>query len=285
MYRGHSLSCTHRAERTSSRLEGFLEKAVLLTNAKSDNHRDGVSRSENSAATVLFIQPVSEGIKVMQMKLPQVLCFVCACICMDSTASAQGRGNASRGLGMAAGNAAAAAAPGMANASRATTQVGTSGSGKGVNVGQENGRQNGGLPRSISQVPGVAAGVVRGAGSIKASKHADLSTAEQNRPLSQEHIANPSENWARIQQQRSQRAEHLRTVAERNGNTQLITTADRMDANALRNFERQQASSPLGTGVETSTMGQHEGSAGVATTAASVRPPTTPKKGLWFRSR
>lgn len=186
---------------------------------------------------------------------------------------------------MAAGNAAAAAAPGMANASRATTQVGTSGSGKGVNVGQQNGRQNAGLPRSISQVPGVAAGAVRGAGSMKASKHADLGTAEQNRPLTQEHIANPSENWARIQQQRSQRADHLRTVAERNGNSQLITTADRMDANALRNLERQQAASPLGTGVEASTLDQHEGSAAVATPAATARPTTTSKKGFWFRSR
>lgn len=182
---------------------------------------------------------------------------------------------------MAAGNAAAAAAPGMANASRATTQVGTSGSGKGVNVGQQNGRQNAGLPQSISQVPGV----VRGAGSMKASKHADLGTAVQNSPLTQEHIANPSENWARIQQQRSQRADHLRTVAERNGNSQLISTADRMDANASRNLERQQTASPLGTGGEAFTLDQHEGSAAVATPAATVRPTTTPKKGLWFRSR
>ena len=186
---------------------------------------------------------------------------------------------------MAAGNAAAAAAPGMANASRATTQVGTSGSGKSVNVGQQNGRQNAGLPRSISQVPGVASGVVRGAGSMKASKHADLGTAVQNSPLTQEHIVNPSENWARIQQQRSQRADHLRTIVERNGNSQLISTADRMDANASRNLERQQAASPLGTGGEASTLDQHEGSTGVATPAATVRPTTTPKKGLWFRSR
>ncbi len=186
---------------------------------------------------------------------------------------------------MAAGNAAAAAAPGMAGASRATTQVGVGGSGKGVNVGQQNGRQNAGLPRSVSEVPGVAAGLVRGPGSVQASKHVDVGTAVQNRPLTQEHIAKPAENWARIQQQRSQRADHLRTVAERNGNSQLIATADRMDANAMRNLERQQAVSPLGTGGEASTSDRHEGSAAVATPAATPRPTTTPRKGFWFRSR
>ncbi len=221
----------------------------------------------------------------MRVKLPQLICFVGACICMDCTAFAQGRGNASRGLGVAAGNAAAAAGPGMANASRAATQVGASGSGSGFNVGQQNGRQNVGLPRSLSQVPGVAAGVVRGEGSVHVSKLVDPGAALQNRPLTQEHIANPSENWARIQQQRSQRADHLRTVAERNGNSQLITTADRMDANALHNFERQQADSPLGTGGQASTSSQQEGSAAGATSAAVARPTTTSKKGFWFRSR
>jgi len=182
--------------------------------------------------------------EVKQVKLPQVLYFVCACICMDCTAFAQGRGNASRGLGVAAGNAAAAAAPGMANATQVTTQVGTSGFSKGVNVGQQNGRQNAGLPRSISQVPGVAAGV-HGAGITKVSQHTDLGIAVQNRQLTQEYIANPSENWERIQQ----------------------------------------AASPLGTGGEASKLDHHKGLAAVATPAATARPTTKPKSGFWFRSR
>jgi hypothetical protein len=243
----------------------------------------GLLKCEFSRVPIVY--SISKDFEAMLVKLPQLLCIFCAFICMDSTASAQGRGNASRGLGMAAAKATTTPAPGVANASRATSQVGTISSGKGINVGQQSGRQIAGLPRSTSQVLRGAAGVERGAGNMNASNHADLGTAVQNRPVTQEHIANPSENWAKIQQQRSQRADHLRTIAQRNGNSQLVTTADRMDANALRNLERQQVASLPGTGGEATTTDQNEGLAVVATSAATARSTTTPKKGFWFRSR
>lgn len=98
----------------------------------------------------------------MQTKLLRVLIFINACICLDSLAFAQGRGNANRGLGAAAGNAAAAAGSGTAQAARATSEMVSGGSGKASSLAQPHIRQNTGIPRNVSQVPGVAAGAMRG---------------------------------------------------------------------------------------------------------------------------
>lgn len=82
----------------------------------------------------------------------------------------------------------------------------------------------------------------------------------------------------RILSQRMQQAEHLRGVSQRNGNERLQGTADRMEASAIRNFERQ-----TGTVVEPPmTVGE------APATAPAVETATQPRKtnnGFWFRSR
>jgi hypothetical protein len=213
----------------------------------------------------------------MRIQLARGICFAIACIGMQCTVSAQGRGSGNRGLGMAAGNAAAAAAPGMSNATQAASQVGNGGFG-GASAGQFGGRSHGGMPRDLSQVSGVAAGVGRGTSSLSASASSQAAAA-QARPRANDLGGNAPENWERIQQHRTQRADQLRTISERNGNSQLLTAADRMEASAVQNFERKQAAAEH-------AIDEHVADARSAVPAApTARPVSAPKKGFWFRSR
>lgn len=47
-----------------------------------------------------------------------------------------------------------------------------------------------------------------------------------------------ADNQSRILDKRLSQAEHLRAVSEANGNERLMETADRMEQNAVRNYER-----------------------------------------------
>lgn len=49
----------------------------------------------------------------------------------------------------------------------------------------------------------------------------------------------PTLNQERNLDHRLQQSDHLREISERNGNERLLDTADRMDASAIRNYERQ----------------------------------------------
>lgn len=84
-------------------------------------------------------------------------------------------------------------------------------------------------------------------------------------------------NQQRIFDQRTQQAEHLRGVSQRNGNERLLDTADRMDSSAVRNFERQ-----------TGTVVQSPAGDGTTAPAPAIESANQPRKsvgGLWFRSR
>jgi hypothetical protein len=154
----------------------------------------------------------------MKTQLTMALCVACTCLGLHNSASAQGRGNAGRGLGMAASNAAAAAAPSLASASQAAAQAGGGnanisstgtlggsgytpgagptagnyaggnlppavGGGGSFNSGAQLGRQGDGLPRDLSQVGGVAAGVGRGNATMHAPSQANLGAAAEARPV------------------------------------------------------------------------------------------------------
>lgn len=97
-----------------------------------------------------------------------------------------------------------------------------------------------------------------------------------------------------IQFKRLQQADHLRAISERNGNEALLETADRMEASAVRNFERQ-----TGTGAiapETGTVPSNEpvsiqepvpsvDAALASKLAPSPASKNGSRKGLWFRWR
>jgi hypothetical protein len=100
-------------------------------------------------------------------------------------------------------------------------------------------------------------------------------------------------NQQSILDHRQDQANHLRDLSERNGNEHLQATADRMDANANRNYQRQQTRL---TGVTTDPSGSSAGGGGTTSDpGASGTPNTTAattttvvpqaRRGLWFRSR
>jgi hypothetical protein len=104
-------------------------------------------------------------------------------------------------------------------------------------------------------------------------------------------------NQQRILDHRLNQAEHLRGVAERNGNENLLETADRMEANATRNFERQQQRFAGDPTVPTTPPGETPSGEAPAPTltapnATEPVPVATPTptasragRGFWFRSR
>lgn len=104
----------------------------------------------------------------------------------------------------------------------------------------------------------------------------------------------------RILDHRRQQAEHLRGISERNGNTRLLDTADRMDGNAIRNFERQSGTTyqPPTDGTMTptdgstspstdGTTGSGDGSAtnSVLLPAFKATAPKAKPNGFWLKSR
>jgi len=98
-------------------------------------------------------------------------------------------------------------------------------------------------------------------------------------------------NQQSILNHRLDQADHLRGNSQANGNEHLLETADRMQANANRNFLRQQER--LGGTTTTSTGGAGSDSTSTTgqtpTESASAAAPSTAsssgRRGLWFRSR
>jgi hypothetical protein len=94
-------------------------------------------------------------------------------------------------------------------------------------------------------------------------------------------------NQQRILDQRMQQAEHLRGIAERNGNTRLLDTADRMNASATRNFERQTGTAIQPPPTDETAPLPTDGSTTTTTTAPTLQAAPTKSKpsGFWFKSR
>jgi hypothetical protein len=103
------------------------------------------------------------------------------------------------------------------------------------------------------------------------------------------------DNPQRILDQRLQQADHLRALSESNGNQHLLDTADRMQANATTNFERQQLQlnptvpDPSATSTTTPTPPTTSAPPSVSTDTQSApltgTPQTRTRRGFWFRSR
>lgn len=176
--------------------------------------------------------------------------FAASCLALGAESMyAQGRGGGwHRGLsaaaGAASGSAASQAGAGLARAHGNGNWTAKTGSAVG---GFQ--RAQGALNRSVSPAPG-----------------------------------NPLSNQDRIYQHRLGQAEHLRSVAQKNGNEALLETADRMEANAARNYQRQTGIT-LPTTPSTTDPAAGESTAPAEITAAPAQSPTTPKRGFWFRSR
>lgn len=124
-----------------------------------------------------------------------------------SVASAEGKGH---GLGKA-----------MSAASKGSSASGLNRASQSLSKGSY-GKSNGSLNRAAKGLNrvGQASGPALG----------DAAGGDLQAPLS---------NQDRILDKRLQQADHLRAVSERNGNERLLETADRMDASAIRNYERQ----------------------------------------------
>jgi len=101
------------------------------------------------------------------------------------------------------------------------------------------------------------------------------------------------ENPERIRDQRLDQADHLRQVAEKNGNERLRTTADRMQANAEQQYVRQ-AGNVTQPGASNNTLpaentGDPSGQVASPGTPANIGPPATsppaaPGKPSWLPS-
>ncbi|AMV31455.1 hypothetical protein VN12_05005 [Pirellula sp. SH-Sr6A] len=187
----------------------------------------------------------------------------------------QGKGSGmNRGLGQAAVNQAAGRAANQAagqaanaatNGARANTPT----------LGARGGRGTGFLPAGV---PATAAqkGMGRAGEALTRNKNLPGMTPEQ------------------IQFKRLQQADHLRAISERNGNEALLETADRMEASAVRNFERQTGTGAIapetGTVPSTEPVSTQEPVTDVEAAPASKLAPSPAsqngsRKGLWFRWR
>jgi hypothetical protein len=219
----------------------------------------------------------------MKINLAAVLGFVCILAIGSSSAWAQGRVGAGRGLGMAAGQASAAAGAGMAHATQAAANAGAHSSAAeaagrpSALPTQQLGRQPDRLSRDFTAASGVAAGMGRGAAGWQTSSGATATAFSSARGA--ENAVTSAGNWDRIQQQRNQQAEHLRMISEQNGKMMLAATADRMEGNAQRNFDRQHS-----VVTQVGPTAQTVGTAAPVNAAAS-RPASAPSRGFWFRSR
>lgn len=230
----------------------------------------------------------------MYRKLAVLFFAACFSIVGVSVASAQGRGaGMGRGLGHAASSSAAAmgrggsssalqnAANGMATAPSATATR----------------HHSHVLPRDLNQVSGVAAGVGRSARGLERSTAALPGMAAQR--TSPQPGGQPLGNFERIQQSRLQQAEHLRGIADRNGNEHLLDTAERMQTSANQGYQRQSgAQSPAaaptpaagavpapGTDTKLGSPSLPVNSATASATTAKGKIGAMPKRGFWFGSR
>jgi hypothetical protein len=80
-------------------------------------------------------------------------------------------------------------------------------------------------------------------------------------------------NSQRILDHRLDQAEHLRGIAARNGNEHLLETADRMEANAQENYQRQ------------SDPALEQDATPPPTTTIPANKVSKAPRGFWFRSR
>ena len=185
-----------------------------------------------------------------------VACVCCLTCCLAAQfVSAQGKGN---GFGRGLGNAARGGALGAAAAQ-----------GKGP-AAQQPGQRFGSMR-------GTAANVNRRPIGAKPASHPSQRTAmpgEAGAP------STPLTNAERIQQHRLQQAEHLRSISERNGNEALMNTADRMEARANTNYQRQ-------SGLPAQARNDSAQSETIPTVPATAvaQPKPAPRRGFWFRSR
>jgi hypothetical protein len=168
------------------------------------------------------------------------------------------------------------------------------GKGNGVNRGlgaAAKGASSAGMARSGGSI--ARDGAARGGatlGRVGGLQRANLATARGNSQPTVAAEGPATENPQRILDQRLDQAEHLRALSERNGNERLLDTADRMEASANRNFERQQQRfAPPATEP---TEGSNAPEATPEQNAAGVSPgiPTTQsvpraRRGFWLRSR
>lgn len=129
-------------------------------------------------------------------------------------------------------------------------------------AGQGMGRSSQAISRGNSYAGGAAAATNRSANALQRS--GSLS-------------GQPAANHARIEQHRIAQADHLRSLSERNGNESLMGTADRMQASASTNYQRQSTLAPSEGGMAET--------ASAAAAIAPTRQPAGGKRGFWFRSR
>jgi hypothetical protein len=91
--------------------------------------------------------------------------------------------------------------------------------------------------------------------------------------------ASPLKNQQRIMDKRLEQAEHLRQISQKNGNERLLSTADRMEESAIRNYDRQTS---LSQSEETPV--DSEPSVSLNKTKRTERV-NTARRGFWFQSR
>ena len=219
----------------------------------------------------------------MTRSLATLCLVVCCSIVGENVLLAQGKGAGySRGLSSAASRAASAGrSAGRASAAMSHASRPSAGTTNRVSKGAYRLPPAGTAVRR--PVPAKTASMKRPSSTVRTSRdhHAGLAEA--------------TDNPQRILQHRMQQAEHLRTVSDRNGNDALQQTADRMEASATTNFERQslQLSAPNGEIISEAEPASDsvaepvEGSMAPPSTTAVPKPKANAaaKRGFWLRSR
>lgn len=206
------------------------------------------------------------------MSSQKTLALIAICVCMVCASSvfAQGSANKGRGLGKAAERAAQASASGLQKAADAVQSV-------------ESGRGPGN-----QQIDRANTKVLRSAAGLEKAQYAWLRGWNQTTPAgmpgegetSDVHDSSQSlENFERIRSQRMDRAEHLREIAEQNGNEHLLETADRMQASAETNFLRQTESLQNSPDEPNLNSGRQDRA------ASTIRSTPNRRRGFWIRSR
>jgi hypothetical protein len=168
---------------------------------------------------------------------------------------------------------------GLSAAAKGSSSTGlTKAMGKSANAGN-------GLLRSGS-------GFGRTGGGLNGSGAADTGSPVVSVPDAADAVSGTTQaldNQQSILTKRLQQADHLRAVSAANGNEHLLETADRMQANATTNFQRQQQRLNA-TMTDPSTGSTTTPSASSITTDTPTAPLATApqpriRRGLWIRSR
>ncbi|MEQ1824604.1 MAG: hypothetical protein ABL921_01610 [Pirellula sp.] len=217
---------------------------------------------------------------------------------MAADANAQGKAGG-RGLGHAASRASGMSGAGLSTAAQAASNSSTPSGSMPVTVSRQNNVAPRDVGREFGRASGVAAGVGRSSNPLpgnvsERSGHGMARTVAHPTGQSVPPTNSPptnSGNWEQIQQQRLKQAEHLRAIADRNGNEALLTTANRMEASANANYHRQSSSAhpvsnPAGA-PDSVVVAPETQTATPATAPASLKQKssTAAKRGFWFRSR